>query len=286
MKLDIGYVDDLKKCYSQQAKHFHNTRKKYRPEVDYIAWQIDAFFAKKDSSQGQEWASSQRQNTDFSQLQNRHYSLVDLWCGSGRLLEALEERTPESMEAFDCVWVDIAQGMIDLAQRTYPEHTFRCNDMHWYLESVPQESLDMVVGLASIQHIKGTHNQQELFYALYKALNRGWVAVLVNRSFSKRFLGKYYRNVVEAGWRSLFSSQRARNDLIIPRKDKAYQQNGVAYERMYHIYTLHELKKLATLSWFVVKESWYILQDWSIGTQPADRKHARNSFIVIEKAIS
>jgi len=44
--------------------------------------------------------------------------------------------------------------MIEVAQKTYKESTFICDNMIDYTRSVKQESKDIVVALASIQHLQ------------------------------------------------------------------------------------------------------------------------------------
>lgn len=252
-----SYVKELKACYTEQAEHFHHTRKKFWPEVDYIRKSIHKHF---------EWDS---------------ISLVDLGCWTWRLSERLKQI--EWVQSIDYIWVDIAQWMISCAQENYPGNNFECSDMIAYLEKQWQESIDCVVWLASIQHIKWSKEQLLLMQHIYKSLKRWGTCILVNWSFSQRFIGKYWKYILQAIWRSLYKKWWVRNDLLLPRKDKSFHKNWKKYDRMYHIYTLHELTQLAKLSWFVVEEAWYVFQDGTYAQDKNAWKLSRNSFIVLKK---
>jgi len=43
MKENRPYQDELIRCYSEQAEHFHNTRKKFWPEVDLMKEELIAY---------------------------------------------------------------------------------------------------------------------------------------------------------------------------------------------------------------------------------------------------
>ncbi len=204
-------------------------------------------------------------------------SLVDLGCWSGRLSEILT-----LWNQVHYTWVDNAPWMIDVAKQQYTWSHFICDDMINFANESKQESIDFLIALASIQHLQWVEKQQEVLLWIYKSLKRWWKVVLVNRSFSKRFVWKYWKNIMEASRRSVIKDEWSWNDLLIDRKDKSYHTNETSYKRMYHIYTLHELKKLCQLTGFVIEKSWYIYQDWSFWS---DWKKSRNSVLVLKKGI-
>lgn len=243
--------------YSLHAEHFHHTRKKWRPEVDHL---IDSM---------QRW----RNETD-----NKGFLLADLWCGSGRLAPILAKKFP----SMSYVGIDSAEWMIALAQQEFSHFSFEHGSMNEWLRHQDQELYDCVVALASVQHLQGRENHVLMAHSLYRALQRWGRAYLINRSFSERFIKKYWKNMAQAMVHSIVKSWRSWNDLIIPWKDKKFEKNSIQFDRLYHMFTLHELRNLCEKAGFVVKECCFIGQD---GVKTNDWRKARNSFVVVEKAV-
>ena len=71
MEKDFDYEKELIRCYSAQAEHFHNTRKKFWPEVDLIKEELSRYVRSCETT--------------------KPVSFVDLGCGSGRLSDHLLE---------------------------------------------------------------------------------------------------------------------------------------------------------------------------------------------------
>lgn len=255
----FDYHKELIRCYSDQAEHFHNTRKKFWPEVDLLNNELLKY---------------------CETLSSKKVTLVDLWCWSWRLSEQLN--LSSLTQEVEYLWVDNAPWMIDIAKSTYPWSGFVCTDLITFTNDIKQESIDFLIALASIQHIQWTKKQQELLLWIYRSLKWWGKVVLINRSFSNWFIGKYWKNIISALRNSFIKKGRSRNDLFVLRKDKSYHINNISYKRMYHIYTLHELKKLCKLCGFVIEKSWYIYQDWSFGD---NWKNSRNSVLVLTKTI-
>ncbi len=73
--------------------------------------------------------------------------------------------------------------------------------------------------------------------------------MMTNRSFSLRFLKKYQKDFFASVRKYIWSLGKSEwNSIMIPRKDK----KSIA-KRFYHIYTLAELKKLVSLSGFIIE---------------------------------
>lgn len=250
--------------YSAQAEHFHNTRKKRWPEVEHIIASMNEWRARKLS-----W---------WKQNKKDRFSLADLGCGSWRLAPLLAEKSP----GMNYHGVDSAAWMVEVASKEFPDFLFEQGMMTDWLTHQKQESLDCVVALASMQHIQGAHNHALFLHTLYRSLERWGRAYLVNRSFSNRFLKNYWRNVWAAVARSVWRSWRAWNDLVIPWKDKAFQHNGKQFDRLYHMFTLYELRNLCEKAGFVVKECCFVGQD---GEKVDSWRASRNSFVVVEKGV-
>ena len=69
---------DLRECYDTHADKFSSTRKKYRPELDFAIVSLK----------------------ELSQKLQRPLRIVELGCGDGRLLKALQEDFPEIIHSY------------------------------------------------------------------------------------------------------------------------------------------------------------------------------------------
>lgn len=249
-------------CYGDQAEHFGNTRQKARPEFGYITPAIDTY---------------RRSRTGHHT--HDQCVLVDLGCGTGRLLPRLEatSKTPLAYTG-----VDIAPGMITHARKKYPQATWKAQEMLRYLASCEQESVDVVVAIATIQHLLDDYERELLFAQVYRVLRRGGIFLMTNWSYSTRFVRRYRPQQIEALIRSCTTHWKW-NDLRIPRKDPRHQHNQKKFSRHYHMFTLFELQQLARLQGFIIRQDGYVQQDGTLST--TGRAHARNTRMWAQKDI-
>jgi len=251
-------------CYSDQAEHFWNTREKARPEFTYIMQAVELF--QSDNLATRWWL--------------KECTVLDLGCGTGRVYSFLKAN---ELLNISYRWIDIAPWMIKHAKKSYPQANRFVDDMMNYVQNLEQESVDIIIGVASVQHLMSPKQRKLFFSHAYKALRRWWIFLMTNWSYSLRFLQRYWWQQIVAGVRSLLSSSWHRNDLTIPRKDPDYKKNRKIFHRHYHMFTLYELQQLARLWWFVVAQAGYVLQDGSL--VDTGRKKARNTWMLMEKAV-
>lgn len=249
-----GRQEELRRCYDEQATHFVETRKRPWPEFVYLKEHVEKYLQTKQS-----------------------VSIAELWCGGGRLYTELSSLLP-SWSSY--TGIDFARGMIKQAKKTAPLAERKVADMVTYVHKQPQESIDLLLWIASIQHIKGK-KQRALFFAdAYRALHRWGMMILTNRAYSDRFLKKYRRQIATMLPTVLLDHELVRNDVLIPRKD--HKDPTQYHARYYHIFTLYELQQLARHAGFVIRECKYVAQD---GSLTDDRRNARNSFLVLQKEV-
>lgn len=247
----------LQACYTTQAEHFVHTRKRTRPEIDLCMAYI-------------------REHLPWWQ----DYVVSEVWCGWGRLFPYLFDVVGERLTY---TWSDFAAGMIAQAQKAYPEAHWVCDDMLTYIASCDDCSHDLVIAIASVQHLM-SHEQRKLFWAhVYRVLQYEGHCILVNWSYSDRFLQKYWKQQALSLMRSCMSSWKW-NDIRIPWKDPQWQTTQHVRKRYYHIFTLHELRMLSTMHGFIVEQLGYVLQDgsWSV----SDWRKSRNSVLILRKGVA
>ncbi len=205
-------------------------------------------------------------------------TLLEFGCGSGRLLHALAQLSHLKIKY---IWVDLSEKLLWFAKKEFtdlgsPSHitpTFVCENILTYIPKLSQESVDVVVWIASFQHIPTTKDRFFLLKNIYRILRYDGLLIMINWAFSVWFLKTYTSSLLRGLFGSIFGwKQRSRNDLFIPWKRKL---------RFYHIFTLKELRHLLQMSWFVITTLHYIAK-W----QPvSSRTQAQNSFVIAKKSV-
>lgn len=76
--LALKTIQDLRECYDSHAVKFSSTRKKYRPELDFVIVSLK----------------------ELSQKLQRPLHIVELGCGDGRFFKALQEDFPEIIASY------------------------------------------------------------------------------------------------------------------------------------------------------------------------------------------
>lgn len=248
---------DLKEFYDAQAEKYYHTRNKHRADADIFLDEIK---------------KSKKQTI----------SILEFGCGSGRLLGALLELSDIDI---NYVWVDISKNLLafakkHIASKSKAQHItakFVCKDILEYISWCKQESFDFVIWVASFQHIPTTKERFFLIKNIYRILTYNGTLMMTNRSFSQRFLKKYKKEFIYSLWKHFSSlGKHQRNNLMIPWKNK-----DKLSKRFYHIYTLRELKRLITMSGFVITHISY-LKKWNIMNS---RKDSQNSLLIAKKTI-
>lgn len=143
------YTARLTECYDEQALHFSHTRKKHRPEIAYIYEFIKNYRTQKQPSSSP--------------------TLLEVGCGAGRGYEALRDVLPE---AISYTGIDIAPGMIRLAKKSFATAQRKVAEMQSYLKNIQPETLDMLIGIASVQHLFSPKERSLFFAHAYQALQR------------------------------------------------------------------------------------------------------------------
>lgn len=128
--------------YSSQSEKRSNTRKKDRPEFDHMLQDVSSYI--------QETVVSDEAKKSKKKTKKIH--IVELGCGDGRFADYLDNNLDVP---FSYVGIDCAKGLIDIAKkRNYKNDVeFFIGDMVQYLLSLEQESVDIIISIASIQHL-------------------------------------------------------------------------------------------------------------------------------------
>lgn len=248
---------ELKTFYNKEAQKYTNTRHKNRAEADLILKEI-------------------------ANIEKKNIKILELGCGWGRFLDHICKLKNNRI---NYTWVDLSENLIKIIENEFNKKNiknikaeFICDDMTNYISKAKQESFDLIVCIASFQHIPSYKERLFLVKNFYRILNYWWKVIMTNRSFSLRFIKKYYKNIIDWFVKNLFRHWKFNiKDIEIPWKSR-----WTIYKRYYHIFTINELSNISKLSGFIIKKLCYITNKWQESNKI---KEANNSIIIMNKDI-
>ncbi len=233
------HTQDLADFYTASAHKRHHTRRRDWPEFVHIAEYINS-------------------------IESDHLTILEVGCGDGRLYGYLAEHCPSKTLRY--TWVDVSQWLINLATQQYDSATRICDEMNSYLELVPQQSCDVVIGIASIQHLPTRRDQSLFFHEGYRVLNYDGSLVMTNWSLSWWFIKRYWRPLMISVAKSIVTLWYAdRRDVMVPFTDGDHTSH-----RFYHIFSKRRLTSLLRLAGFAIVKaaysdsSWWLTYNWKI----------------------
>ena len=257
-KLYEETINDLKFCYDTHSKKFSSTRKKNRPEVEYI---IEKLKKQQESTQ-------------------KPLSIIEFGCWDWRLLLYIQEKEPNLIKNY--MWVDISNELLNIARKNNPpsKKIKRINDdMITQITKTNSESIDAIICLASFQHLPDKTSRSLFLNNIYRVLEYWWSYISIDRSRSTWMIKKHWKLLCKSLQKRIYSLwKRERNNLLIPFKDQ-----WIVIERLYHIFTKYELKKLLNKHWLLNHNIIYSSQN---GDFHNNILNARNICTHAEKKIS
>lgn len=244
----------LKSFYNQEAKKYTQTRTKHRNDAEKIINTIQNY-------------------------PKKEIKLIEVGCWSWRLLQHLEHIINKKITY---IGVDISENLLEEAKKIPTKQhitsSFVCKDMISYLRECKQESVDIIVGIASFQHLI---NKKERFLAakyMYRNLVYEGIIIMTNRSFSLRMIKKHRKTLRESFRKKLFYRNKNEwNNLMIPRKT-----DHNIHRRFYHIFTKKELKEVFLQSWFVIQDLSFLTKEWK---DTNTWQNSSNTMIIAKKTI-
>ncbi len=244
----------LKSFYNKEAKKYSQTRKKHRNDANIILQEI--------------------KNKDQKKL-----TILEIGCWSGRFLEHLNTITEKDI---NYIWVDISENLIEEAKKIKIKKSittsFVCKNMVNYLWECKQESIDIIVWIASFQHLTTKKQRFLATKYMYRCLKYDWLLIMTNRSFSLRMLKTHRKTLLKGIWNKIISpSNNERNNILIP-----WKNGNTIYKRFYHIFTKKELQNIIIQCGFIIKNLWYLSKEW---IEVDNRKKSNNTLVIAKKSI-
>ncbi|GHV23343.1 hypothetical protein FACS189428_6720 [Clostridia bacterium] len=242
---------DLQDFYNHEAKKYYETRKKFWQEGDLILQALETLSAS-----------------------GKKLNILEIGCGSGRFASFLQDHYQGK---FSYVGVDLSEKLLSYAQKDNPKLTFICEDMSEFIVRQKQETFDVIIGVASFQHIPSYRERLFLMKHFYRALRYDGLLIMTNRSLSQRFLTKHLSEFFCSFGRFLVSFGKSDwRDIYVPWTNK-----GQTFKRYYHLFGLKELKKLLDFSGLSLRHLSYIDNK---GNCISQWKDSSNSFLVAQKS--
>jgi len=162
--------------------------------------------------------------------------ILDLGCGSGRLYELFKEKT------IDYYGVDFSNKLIEIAKNRYPQFKFQVADA--LNLPFPNNFFDKVFSIAVLHHIPSEELRLQFLKGIRKVLRPEGKLILTvwDLRILKRSILFFKYGVLKI----LGKSKLDFGDVFIPW--------GKEILRYLHIFSKNELKKLAGMAGFSVKE--------------------------------
>lgn len=286
------FENSLADIYDNQASKFSSTRNKHRPEFEYMVNAIQQQIGQKNRHlEWHEVESKDLCNSDNRSLDKlemiregsewqKKITILEVGCGDGRLVRAVSDKL--EVGSFHYTGVDISQWLLDIAnQRQNKDQRLKTqfihSDMISHLQSVEESSVDIIVGIASVQHLFPHKTRQQFFDLAKKVLSPWWLLILINRARSDWAKEKYSRpRSFHLRQRIQTGAKRTSGDQMIPRIDPDTRHT---HQRYYHFFSLEELRT-HLVQGRDIRTLGYIDRD---GSLTSSVRLARNSLVIASK---
>ena len=167
-------------------------------------------------------------------------SILDIGCGSGRLLEQYEQHFTRPTGEY--LWIDMSSGLISEAQKAFPDKSFIAGNMLDLQSILWDKKYDNFFLIASFHHLETLEQREQMMKQLF-AVAKPWAKIFMTNWAleSPQHLEKY-RHAKVAGSKSKFGW----SDFNI----KFWK-----HDRFYHNFSLTELEYLSQTSGFTIIEN-------------------------------
>lgn len=174
---------------------------------------------------------------EMANLVENNKKVLDLGCGSGRLLKAFKGKK------IDYLACDQEEKLINIAQKNWPNHKFIVSN----LDEIPSGPFDYIFLIAVIHHIPSRKKRLEVLESLRKKLNdEGKIIISVwnlRKSRPKLVLKTYFKH--------LFKEPLEFGDVLFPWRKNHGQE---LITRYYHAFSKKELKNLVKKAGFKIEK--------------------------------
>ena len=191
----------------------------------------------------------------FKEYVKEGNKILDLGCGSGRLVELFSD-----YHVIDYIGIDNCQGLLDYARSKYPKENFINADV--LNLPFPAKTFDAIFGIAVLNHFPKSLQMLAL-NNLRRALKPGGYLLMTNwnlwgLSIKKKSVWRYnikrFFTSRKAWWQKYGVSKKKLGFKDVLTIWKKNNQRAVLY---YYAFTLKELKQLVKNAGFIVVEAYH-----------------------------
>lgn len=177
----------------------------------------------------------------FMEYMKDGWSVLDLGCGNGRLINSLAEKK------VDYLGIDSSDRLVKIAREKFPKNKFEMMNMESL--SLPDDKFDAVFSIASLHHLPNRKLRLEALSEANRVLKEnGHLFITVWNLWQPKYRKYIWKNLSNMVFKR---SKTHFGDTFIPWKDSA---RNVLAERYYFAYTLNGLKKDLKVSDFEILE--------------------------------
>jgi len=178
-------------------------------------------------------------------------SLLDIGCGSGRLLSQYQVFFDETPSTY--LWVDLSEGLLSEAKKQHPKNNFLVADMWNIKKAVWNNSYTDIFLIASFHHLDSIEKRTDTLWQIYDILYDWWRVYMTNWALNSELNREKYMNSIIADSQNIFGSQD-------------YEIKIWKYKRFYHSFSLEELSDLGKKTGFKILENRVFENDKNIIT--------------------
>lgn len=163
------------------------------------------------------------------ELKNSGVKVLDIWCGSWRLVKYLEN----IFSSFEYLWVDASSWMISEAKKELLKYNFQVLDM-LNIDKLDTK-FDIVFFIASFHHLDSQEKRLEVLKKIKNILNKDWLILMTNWNLFSRENSQKYSEILPWTW--------------------DFQIKIWKFNRYYHGFNLEELEELFIKSDLQISEN-------------------------------
>ncbi len=166
-------------------------------------------------------------------------TILDIWCGSGRLLEHFIEQLDDL--DIDYYGVDSSSGMIEEAKKNFWFADFFVLDMT-KIDTFAKKNIETVFFIASFHHLQTFEERVQTLQNLKKILAPNSYVFLTNWALDSEInIWKYSENIIKNSQNEYWG--------------RDYSIAFWEYQRFYHWFSLSELENIFQTVWFEIIEN-------------------------------
>jgi SAM-dependent methyltransferase len=170
----------------------------------------------------------------------KNTSILDVWCGSGRLLEQYHWYFHEYPKQY--MWIDLSSELISEAKLSFPKFDFRIWNMLEIQSLKWNQSFDSIFCIASFHHLPSLKDRKTFLAQLYSMSQKGATIYMTHWALDSNFnKDKYATSKIPWSENQFWSSD--------------FNIKIWSHLRYYHNFSLEELDSLFTESWFNIIEN-------------------------------